>query len=155
MCRRRSTAATWRSGSRCIAVIHRREALTAEAFGRRLEAARAEVLRCGTSDVPETKHSRNLAKRFEVHRGDPSPGGPDRRGVWTPTRSGTGRGVALWHVRCAGDEAQPQPGEAVRGARGELFPIRHDARGGADEQPGGASDPVRGDRPPDHAGDTE
>ena len=34
---------------------------------RRLEAARAEVLRCGTSDVPETKHSRNLAKRFEAH----------------------------------------------------------------------------------------
>src|SRR3954464_11437043 len=50
-----------------FAVIHRREALTAEAFGRRLEAARAEVLRCGTSDVPETKHSRNLAKRFEAH----------------------------------------------------------------------------------------
>src|SRR4051795_7520890 len=50
-----------------FAVIHRREALTAEAFGRRLEAARAEVLRCGTSDVPETKPSRNLAKRFEAH----------------------------------------------------------------------------------------
>src|SRR3954465_10900109 len=33
-----------------------------------------------------------------VVRGDPSPGGPDCRGVWTPTRSGTGRGVALWHV---------------------------------------------------------
>ena len=32
-----------------------------------MEAARAEVLRCGTSDVPATKHSRNLAKRFEVH----------------------------------------------------------------------------------------
>jgi transposase len=50
-----------------FAVIHRREALTAEAFGRRLEAARAEVLRRGTSDVPETEHSRNLAKRFEAH----------------------------------------------------------------------------------------
>src|SRR3954468_274457 len=50
-----------------FAVIHRREARTAEAFGRRLDAARAKVLRCGTSDVPETKHSRNLAKRFETH----------------------------------------------------------------------------------------
>jgi transposase len=50
-----------------FAVIHRREALTAEAFGQQLEAARAEVLRCGTSDVPETKHSRNLAKRFATH----------------------------------------------------------------------------------------
>ena len=37
------------------------------AFQGELEAARAEVLRCGTSDVPETKPSRNLAKRFEVH----------------------------------------------------------------------------------------
>jgi transposase len=61
-----------------FAVIHRREALTAEAFGRRLEAARAEVLRCGTSDVPETKHSRNLAKRFEAH------GESDFRFVTTP-----------------------------------------------------------------------
>src|SRR4051812_39608408 len=50
-----------------FAVIHRREELPAVAFRGELEAARAEVLRCGTSDVPETKHSRNLAKRFETH----------------------------------------------------------------------------------------
>jgi len=50
-----------------FAVIHRREELPAVAFRGELEAARAEVLRCGTSDVPETKHSRNLAKRFEAH----------------------------------------------------------------------------------------
>jgi len=50
-----------------FAVIHRREGLPAVAFRGELEAARAEVLRCGTSDVPETKHSRNLAKRFEAH----------------------------------------------------------------------------------------
>ena|ERR1700758_1056000 len=25
------------------------------------------MLRCGTQDVPETKHSRNLAKRLETH----------------------------------------------------------------------------------------
>ena len=89
-----------------FAVIHRREELSAAAFQGQLEAARAEVLRCGTRDVPETR-------------------------------------------------AQSQPGEAVRDARGELLPVRHDAGGGADEQPGGAGDPVRGDRPADHAGDAE
>src|SRR3954468_21110943 len=50
-----------------FAVIHRREHLSPQAFQGRLEAARTEVLRCGTQGVPETKHSRNLAKRFEVH----------------------------------------------------------------------------------------
>ena len=54
---------------------------------------------------------------------------------------------------CAGDEARWQHGEAVRGAWGELLPVRDDAGAGADEQPGGAGDPVRGDRPADHAGD--
>ena len=50
-----------------FAVIHRRESLSADLFQSQLEAARAEVLRRGTSDVPETKHSRNLAKRFVTH----------------------------------------------------------------------------------------
>jgi transposase len=50
-----------------FAVIHRREGLSAVVFQGELEAARAEVLRCGTRDVPETRHSRNLAKRFEAH----------------------------------------------------------------------------------------
>ena len=50
-----------------FAVIHRRERLTAVDFQKQLEAARAEVMRCGTSDVPATKSSRNLAKRFETH----------------------------------------------------------------------------------------
>ncbi len=53
----------WR---RLFAVIHRREELSAPVFQRRLEAARAEVLRCGTRDVPETRAGRTLAKRFEV-----------------------------------------------------------------------------------------
>jgi transposase len=48
-------------------VIHRRDELSARAFARQLEAARAEVLRCGTEGVPETRASRNLAKRFAVH----------------------------------------------------------------------------------------
>jgi hypothetical protein len=47
-------------------VIHRREELSAKALARQLQAARAEVLRCGTEDVPETRASRNLAKRFEA-----------------------------------------------------------------------------------------
>jgi len=50
-----------------FAVIHRRERLTAADFQNQLEAARAEVLRCGTSEVPATRQSRNLAKRFETH----------------------------------------------------------------------------------------
>ena len=50
-----------------FAVIHRREELSATAFQSQLESARAEVMRRGTRDVPETKHGRNLAKRFEAH----------------------------------------------------------------------------------------
>jgi transposase len=50
-----------------FAVIHRREQLSTAVFQSQLEAARAEVLRCGTSDVPATKRSRNLAKRFEAY----------------------------------------------------------------------------------------
>jgi transposase len=50
-----------------FAVIHRREGLSATVFQGQLEAARAEVMRRGTRDVPETRHSRNLAKRFEAH----------------------------------------------------------------------------------------
>jgi transposase len=52
---------------RLFAVIHRREELPAAVFRGQLEAARAEVMRRGTREVPETRHSRNLAKRFEAH----------------------------------------------------------------------------------------
>jgi transposase len=50
-----------------FAVIHRREELSAAVFQVQLEAAREEVMRRGTRDVPETRPSRNLAKRFETH----------------------------------------------------------------------------------------
>ena len=50
-----------------FAVIHRREGLPTAVFLAQLEAARAEVMRRGTQMVPETKHSRNLAKRFAAH----------------------------------------------------------------------------------------
>jgi transposase len=50
-----------------FAVIHRREELSAAAFQSQLEAARAEVIRRGTQDVPPTKPSRNLALRLETH----------------------------------------------------------------------------------------
>jgi transposase len=50
-----------------FAVIHQREELSAKVFQGRLEAARAEVMRRGTQGVPETRHGRNLAKRFEAH----------------------------------------------------------------------------------------
>jgi transposase len=50
-----------------FAVIHRREELPDAVFRGRPEAARAEVMRRGTRDVPETKPGGNLAKRFEAH----------------------------------------------------------------------------------------
>jgi transposase len=52
---------------RLFAVIHQRGELSAATFQSRLEAARAEVLRCGTQEVPETRPSRNLAQRLEKH----------------------------------------------------------------------------------------
>jgi transposase len=48
-------------------VIHRREDLTARAFQDQLAAARAEVLRVGTQDVPSGRPSQNLAKRLAKH----------------------------------------------------------------------------------------
>jgi transposase len=50
-----------------FAVIHRREEWTEREFRRRLEAARDEVLRRGTRDVPATRASTNLAKRLEAY----------------------------------------------------------------------------------------
>jgi transposase len=50
-----------------FAVIHRRQDLSAAAFASQLEAARAEVMRRGTEDVPAGKHSRNLATRLQKH----------------------------------------------------------------------------------------
>ncbi len=87
--------------------------------------------------------------------GDPPSGATDDRAVPEPTRSGTRRGAAVWHAQRARDEALSQPCEAFREARGKLFPVHHDPGSGADEQPGGASDPVRGDRSVDYARDEE
>ena len=50
-----------------FAVIHRREEWSALVFQEQLEAARAAVLQCGIHNVPETRHGRNLARRFETH----------------------------------------------------------------------------------------
>jgi transposase len=48
-------------------VIHRREVLGPRVFQRQLRAARDEVLRQATYAVPATKHSQNMARRFEKH----------------------------------------------------------------------------------------
>jgi transposase len=48
-------------------VIHRRDELPEWAFEVKLAAARDEVLRQGTQDVPPTRHSQNLGKRFAAH----------------------------------------------------------------------------------------
>jgi len=50
-----------------FAVIHRRETMTARGFQQALAAARNDVLVAGTTRVPDTKHARNLAKRFRKH----------------------------------------------------------------------------------------
>jgi transposase len=50
-----------------FAVIHRRETMTARGFQQALAAARNDVLVAGTTRVPDTKHARNLAKRFRRH----------------------------------------------------------------------------------------
>jgi transposase len=50
-----------------FAVIHRREHLSSRDFQGQLDAARAEVLRAGTRDVPVTRAALNLAKRFEAY----------------------------------------------------------------------------------------
>jgi transposase len=50
-----------------FAVIHRRGEWTGSEFRRRLEVARDEVLRRGTSNVPATRTATNLAKRLEAH----------------------------------------------------------------------------------------
>ena len=47
-----------------FAVIHRREQMSKAGFRQALEAAREQVLWAGTTGVPDTKHARNLAKRF-------------------------------------------------------------------------------------------
>ena len=48
-------------------------------------------------------------------------------------RGGTGQGATMRHTQRAGDEPLSQPGEAVRGAWGELFPVHHDPGSGADQ----------------------
>jgi len=48
-------------------VIHRRGELSARAFRSQLAAARDQVLRQATQQVPLTPHSQNLAKRFAEH----------------------------------------------------------------------------------------
>jgi transposase len=50
-----------------FAVIHRREQMTAAGFQQALQAARKQVLWAGTTRVPDTKHARNLARRFLKH----------------------------------------------------------------------------------------
>ncbi len=50
-------------------VVHRREHFSAEQFKFQLDLARLKVLSCGTSDVPTSRHSRNIAARFEKHGG--------------------------------------------------------------------------------------
>jgi len=47
-----------------FAVIHRREKMTPADFQKALESAREHVLQAATTRVPDTKHTRNLAKRF-------------------------------------------------------------------------------------------
>jgi transposase len=49
---------------RLFGVIHRRAEMNEATFQLRLQAARADVLRCGRTGVPAGRHSQNLAKRL-------------------------------------------------------------------------------------------
>jgi transposase len=48
-------------------IIHQREQLPAAEFQRRLEAARDQVLRVGTQDVPRSRHAEAMAKRLRTY----------------------------------------------------------------------------------------
>jgi transposase len=48
-------------------VIHKREELVPNLFEKQLKAAREEVLRCGTTNVPAGRHAQALAKRLTTH----------------------------------------------------------------------------------------
>jgi transposase len=48
-------------------VFHQRAELLAKVFQARLQAARERVLQAGLSQVPPTRHSQNMAKRFREH----------------------------------------------------------------------------------------
>jgi transposase len=50
-----------------FAVIHRRESLPAVDFQGQLEAARAQMLLLGTTEVPATRARGNLARRLATH----------------------------------------------------------------------------------------
>jgi transposase len=52
---------------RLFRVIHRHATLDEATFAACLRAAQAEVLRCGTTEVPAGRHSQNLAKRLSKH----------------------------------------------------------------------------------------
>jgi transposase len=50
-----------------FAVFHQREQLTEEVFAARLCAARERVMQAGLNQVPPTRHSQNMARRFRKH----------------------------------------------------------------------------------------
>src|SRR6266404_979267 len=50
-----------------FAVIHQREQLPPGVFALRLRQARQQVLEAGLNNVPGTRHSQNMAKRFRQH----------------------------------------------------------------------------------------
>src|SRR5512135_513409 len=77
---------------RWFAVIHRREQLSATVFQSQLEAARAEVLRCGARDVPESKTQSQPGETVgdawgELFSGSSRPPGWTRRTIWRNRRS--------------------------------------------------------------------
>jgi transposase len=51
-------------------VIHQRDRMAASVFQARLEAARDEVLRVGTQDVPPTRHAQRMARRLRSYGAD-------------------------------------------------------------------------------------
>ena len=91
----------------------------------------------------------------DVVWGDPPAGATVGRGVRAAVAGGAGRGATAGDPRRAADGGRGAVGEAADALWGELFPVRDHSGDRADEQRGGASDPLRGDRPPHHAGHAE
>jgi transposase len=48
-------------------VIHKKDKMAAALFQAQLQAAREEILKAGTEEVPAGKHSQNMAKRLQKH----------------------------------------------------------------------------------------
>ena len=98
-------------------------------------------------DARDRAYGEGCARPCGGSSGDPPAGGMDERSSGAGWRRAAvcDAGVPATRASATWRSGWRRTGRAISGSSR--------ARGGADEQPGGAGDPVRGDRPADHAGD--